>query len=1158
MARPLQLLAVVTGIILAAIAALGVRAAVVPTVDESFVLPGNVESGVLRLRGHLGPNGTLPRADGVRLAGLDWELREIAIRDGGFTAARAETTLPAPLRLAGMSDGKLALVDIVLQDGRLRGRLEGAGLRIGDELAVDGATVTLDSAGDHGTGVLEIVGTLRFAGMLDGTSRTVLRVTPDGGRPRLAGSMAPTLARVGPVVLSIGEAQLDAAHGGWTFHAGDVRPGWNAEYGGLLGDAVGPLVLGQDAARTLRFTIGEGGPFALPAFRTPFLVSGPLAAQAVVDHNTLVLTVESAVDFNVAGGALDEEDRPSLMPLRMRVARGALVQEACAAGDEKAGRCLPAFSATLPDRKIVMAGFDVFLSGVRMREGGGFIADRASIVPGPAFAQALLGKAAGHDLRDLEFDARNRLVRVSGGLFALPAFSIKGISIPGAAVRVETEELANGRTVFAFEGRVKAKLPGLGDGKTSPGIDTRIRIRSNPETGGFAGLGGDLNYTGPPGIPLGPTGVTLQSMGGGFDVGPETATLRFHGGLAIADIPRLGAEGELELFVLEPRFKASLAVTLWIVTMGSADFELGKNVGWPGAWSARIGGNGLTPPPITLPVRTDFTVAQRDGRPWVRGDAEVGLFLRRNQISTFIPPSDINLGSVRGRFGRFDLRGSQDSGILGTFQYWFFGQRSASFFLSFEGRGLRLVNQIDYRLLGQREIQQLADRGVAGFRSLALERGPLDDSGRGLFSVEVPITVSSPAGLTAGVTYTGTATITPTLRLVLPDGSTLTVETVVSPTTNFLIQPAETITQETALAFFIEDPQPGTYRLLIDHAPAGYHVFNYQMVDRPELTSATAARSGSRITVTWQGRAPDAPAVVAIGYARREPNGLPDFASYVPLATGLPVSGTTTIDLTGVPSGTYLLVVDIEDDYHDPFTLTPAIDGAPTFSVTDIAAPPPPSGLSVTPLWDGFTVTFSPSPTTTGPIAGYLLGVAISPTGTVVMTEDLEIPYLLPTGQLTFDYLGMDDGQEVWIALRAYDFSGNVSDWTPLVRAASWSFGPTAVYPLPGSAIYPFEPVAIVFDVAIAFDSLRFSLATSDGTPIAGRLEPIVVTDAPGEVVGARFIPTSTLPTGKLKATLGARAQAIAGGTTPEALVWEIVVEPFPAYLPFTALREVP
>jgi hypothetical protein len=83
---------------------------------------------------------------------------------------------------------------------------------------------------------------------------------------------------------------------------------------------------------------------------------------------------------------------------------------------------------------------------------------------------------------------------------------------------------------------------------------------------------------------------------------------------------------------------------------------------------------------------------------------------------------------------------------------------------------------------------------------------------------------------------------------------------------------------------------------------------------------------------------------------------------------------------------------------------------------------------------------------------------------------------------------GLTDNTTIFYGLRAYDISGNVSDWTPLQAAKPWALGPSGWNPVPsgeGSGA-----VEIAFDTPLKQETLDGALTVVDasGNPVAGEL----------------------------------------------------------------------
>lgn len=90
--------------------------------------------------------------------------------------------------------------------------------------------------------------------------------------------------------------------------------------------------------------------------------------------------------------------------------------------------------------------------------------------------------------------------------------------------------------------------------------------------------------------------------------------------------------------------------------------------------------------------------------------------------------------------------------------------------------------------------------------------------------------------------------------------------------------------------------------------------------------------------------------------------------------------------------------------------------------------------------------------------------------------------------------------------------SGNISAWSPLLRAVPWALSPAAWTLAPNVTVTVATPIEVAFETAIISETLVSALDVRpiDGAPVAGRVE--VLTNLDGDqVVGLRFTPATVL-----------------------------------------------
>ena len=146
---------------------------------------------------------------------------------------------------------------------------------------------------------------------------------------------------------------------------------------------------------------------------------------------------------------------------------------------------------------------------------------------------------------------------------------------------------------------------------------------------------------------------------------------------------------------------------------------------------------------------------------------------------------------------------------------------------------------------------------------------------------------------------------------------------------------------------------------------------------------------------------------------------------------------------------------------------------------------------------------------------------------------------------------GLDDNTTVFYGLRAYDTSGNYSEWTPLQSAQPWALAPNTWTPVPngqGTTV-----VEIGFAVPMKIATLESALTVKDasGAVVPGVTYLMVDFDS-NTVVGVGFEPDVPLK-GAATATLKGGVdgvQAEDGRTMGGNYSWSFTLQPHELFLP--------
>lgn len=301
----------------------------------------------------------------------------------------------------------------------------------------------------------------------------------------------------------------------------------------------------------------------------------------------------------------------------------------------------------------------------------------------------------------------------------------------------------------------------------------------------------------------------------------------------------------------------------------------------------------------------------------------------------------------------------------------------------------------------------------------------------------------------AGISYTVGA---PSLRL-NPDGSEITPATVNNVTTGYM---TSTDAKGTNAFFIVKGAVPGSYQLLIDNAPAVYEDVSYTLNDPPKVTISNVTCSGRECQrrdrhlcqcgqrrgghgARRQRRHRD---LEFVGHRQRgrdhqhrytADTGDPDaigLADVTILVDNKPLgAGSRTENLSEIGSGAYRMVVIADDDVNGAVLAVSDV----VVTVTDSRAPAVPGGLTATPQAGELLIKWNQNGERD--LAGYEIGFGlVNNPAQFVYTRNMG-PKEIITGTnniVSAKIWGLADNTTVFYGLRAYDGSGNYSNWTPL------------------------------------------------------------------------------------------------------------------------------
>lgn len=855
------------------------------------------------------------------------------------------------------------------------------------------------------------------------------------------------------------------------------------------------------------------------------------------------------------------------------------------------------FELKLVGFEIKVAGFKFGVVNPRGLDDGGFAVDQAtlSLPVGLNFANS---SSAGITVQGLVIDGKGK-VTLTGGAIELPTLAIgdlQFVSLKGGFL-----QLPNGSHEFSAGGTFP--MPGL-----DTGISVEIKLRANLQTGDFTGAGATVFFQASPtkGIKIGSTGMELTGLGGTFDVNNGTVTIGVQmrastlAFIPVINLPMVTAEGSTQAQFNPFKLSVNASIKLLIFQLAQASVQIGHQAGFNNGdgvnFTAGINGvlmNGM------VEFRAGKITVNNTVTTGVIAEARIALGIKEKTFG-FLPRRDLTLAGVTATGGLFnDKRPNPDRltvGVKGVveiigidFGVFLDLTKNGNGFISFTNLD-QLVRVGAPTLAAARAAAQVQAAGSMGagitvtseegqtlqFTSRALNPTEIAAAGLVLSAAQIDgsesvleesftRTVTETTKLALGIFYPAGA---PQLRLRLPDGTVID-ESVNTATAKFKRTPYE---DGSADAMFVLTPAtPGDYTVIIDNAPAGYEANLLYLDLKPQVNLTNVQCQGapvagvtvscpnvngnlSSVKVDWNASDVDTPgATVSVGYAvvtetvaatevselNRDAANANDF---IPLADGLALgAGSFTWNFDQLQSGKYKIGVQVDDGVNIPVTTYSDL----VITVVDKRAPAVPTGLTAIPQAGELLINWQQN--SERDLAGYMIGFGLeNDPNKFVYTRNMG-PKEIITGTSNIvdaKLWGLTDNTTIFYGLRAYDISGNVSDWTPLQAAKPWALGPSSWNPVPsgeGSGA-----VEIAFDTPLKQETLDGALTVVDarGNPVVG--EFYLISDFDGtEVLGIGFQPSATL-TGDFTATLkggAAGVQAVDGRTMNESYVWSFTLK---------------
>ncbi len=966
----------------------------------------------------------------------------------------------------------------------------------------------------------------------------------------------------------------DAAQDFWGLKASNVDLQWPAYLGGKTAAGVGDFQLGMGNNHKVKFKLGNGT-VGLPEFENNVFKANLQATVGVVQE-TIVMTGTGTFAIKLPG---NQNSAGVVGKAILRYNRDITVDDpAVAAASPNSIPCRnpvgrpivcpnptnppPPPPTGLQPLELKLAGFDIKVAGFKFNvvsprglDDGGFAVDSAALTlptglsiqnnpSGGILVQGLVVKGNGD-------------ISIQGGGFELPPISVGSVQL--VALRGTFVKLPNGN--YEFQAGGKLPLPGA---ETNGGITLNVVIRTNATTGAFAGMGATVEIFSPPlpAIPLGGTGFNLTRVQGSFDLNNGTSTITL--GVTAASqfgIP-LGSLGTLPIATTDGNitaqfnpfvFSGNVSLKVLIFQVANASINIGAGQGFDGGqgMNTKVNVNAII-------VKGEFRARVGKG---VAGDpnkrrfaaaANFDLGIAKNQFGTGKPPINlggISIGLAGGVFKDNNFSPARETiGIKGTYDgivlnFGVFVDLQAQIG---SGGFFKVRNLDKYVIIPAAVARAAAARGELGYSSRLLSAEEVQALGLvvaadadGVLRVlqdVIPIQLDQTTSLVAGITY---KTGSPVLRLRLPNGTELTPASANGSTIGFLTDTDETGTNA---YFVVRGATPGQYQLLIDNAPAEYEDVSYTLNEAPtvNITSVTCGGanvtgitvtcangvaaadlmvpSASGATINWTAADMDTlTTTVNVGYVIDSGDPISvTLADVTILSADLPLgAGTYTEDLTQIGSGQYRMVVIADDEENGAVLAVSDV----VITVDDKVAPAIPTGLAATPQAGELVVKWTQN--SERDLSGYEIGFGlVNDPNQFVYSRNMG-PKEVMTGTnniVDAKLWGLDDNTTIFYGLRAYDTSGNFSEWTPLQNGTPWAVAPNTWTPIPGSQ--GTATIEIGFAVPMKIDTLQNALTVQDasGNVIPGTLY-LLADFSSSKTVGVGFEPTAPVH-GAVTATL--------------------------------------
>lgn len=1073
---------------------------------------------------------------------------------------------------------------------------------------------TLGIVSEQGVQSMQIKSTMQFGAGSDASKLPiVLKIgrAEDGNgqfKPVFQAGLTNFNPKLGVMTFKLQNALFigDAAQDFWGIKASNVDLQWPPYLGGKTAAGVGDFQLGMATNKQVKFKLGNGT-VGLPqlennVFRANLQATVGVVQETIVMTGTGTFAIKLAGNQNSAGVVgqtilrysreINAQPQTQVMASSLTAlpCKNALGITANCPGAPPPPPAGPkAFEMKLAGFEIKIAGFKFTVVNPRGLDDGGFAVDTASLSL-PTGLSVQNNPGGGILVQGLALKG-NGDFSVQGGGFELPPVSVGSVQL--VALRGSFVKDANGNYEFRAGG--KLPLPGAEPGAASSGISLDVVVRTTT-TGSFAGMGASVEIMSPPlpPIPLGGSGFVLTRVQGAFDLNNGTSTITLgvtaasQFGIplgALGTLPIASTDGTISAQFNPFKFSGNVSLSILIFEVANASINLGAGQGFDGGqgFNAVVNVNAVVVKG-NLRVRAGKGVAGDPNKRRFAASADWTLGIVRNQFGTGLPPVNlggqtISLGGGAFKDNNFSparetigIKGTYDGMVLNFGVFVDLKEQIGS------GNFFKVRNLDKYVLIPAAAVRAAAANGEAGYASRLLSAEEVQALGivaaadaDGVLRVlqdVVPIQLNQTTSLVAGISYTSGA---PSLRLLLPNGTELTPATVNNTTTAYM---TETDAQGSNAYFVVRGAAPGQYQLLIDNAPADYEDVSYTLNEpaKVKITDITcgggavagvtvtcsgnalagdlSSRSASNATVNWAAFDTDSPtATVSVGYVLDSGDKNIELADVTVLAEDMPLGvGAHTEALAEIGSGAYRMVVIVDDAQNGVvFAVSDVV-----ISVDDKRAPAVPAGLTATPQAGELLIKWTQN--SERDLAGYEIGFGLvnDPAQFVYSRNMGPKEIITGTNKIVDAKLwGLDDNTTVFYGLRAYDASGNYSDWTPLQSAQPWALAPNTWTPVPngqGTTV-----VEIGFAVPMKIATLETALTVKDasGAVVPGVTYLMVDFDS-NTVVGVGFEPSVPLK-GAATATLKGGAEGVQaedGRTMGGNYSWGFTLQPHELFLP--------